>query len=305
MAQSLSCMRERLRSWGLPRLSRMGNPVVHALSYYPIKACGGVTVDRADVQPTGLEHDRTFTVIGDDGVCRTQREYRALAAVRVSVLDDGQRLAVEAPAAGQPERLELDVQFDGKRLPLTVFRHTGDGVDQGDDVAEWFSTLLGEPVRLVRVPPDHQRVATGETPGTTAFADGQSITMTSLSSLDDLNDRILERGGEPVPVSRFRPNIVVSGWPEPFTEDRVRELHIGGAQFGFAKRDIRCSVTLVDQNTGGRGGPEPIRTLSTYRRDPDDGGVSFAAKFNVTQSGTIAVGDQVDVRSCGPGLNQR
>lgn len=137
MAQSLSRMRERLPTWHLPRLCRMGSPVVHALSYYPIKACGGVTVDRAEVLPIGLEHDRTFTVIGDDGVCRTQREHRALAAVRVAVLDDGQRLAVEAPAAGQPDRLELEVQLDGKRLPLTVFRHTGDGVDQGDDVAEW------------------------------------------------------------------------------------------------------------------------------------------------------------------------
>jgi len=299
MVQSLRCIRNRLGRCIPHRLRRMGTPVVDSLHYYPIKACGGVTVDRTEVLPTGLEHDRTFTVIGDDGVCRTQREHRVLAAVRVAVLDGGERLELRAPSL---EPLELSVQFDGKRMPLTVFRHSGDGVDQGDDVAEWFSTLLGEPCRLARIPPDHQRVAGGETPGTTGFADGQAITVASLSSLDDLNDRILERGGEPVPVSRFRPNIVVAGWPEPYTEDRVRRMRIGGAQFGYAKRDIRCVVTLVDQDTGGRGGPEPIRTLATYRRDPDDGGVSFAMKANVVAGGSIAVRDAVGVQGWGPGL---
>lgn len=277
----------------------MGRPKVRSLHYYPIKACGGVAVDRADVGPAGLRHDRSFTVIGDDDRCLTQREHRVLAAVRVSVFDGGQRLGLQAPSVGP---LELPVQFEGKRLPLVVFRHTGDGVDQGEDAAEWFSTLLGVSCRLVRVPPDHRRVATGETPGTTGFADGQAVTVASQSSLDDLNDRILERGGEPVPVSRFRPNIVVDGWAEPFTEDRVRRMRVGGVELGYAKRDIRCVVTLVDQDTGGRGGPEPIRTLATYRRDPDDGGVSFAMKANVVTGGPIAVGDAVEVLAWGEGL---
>lgn len=277
----------------------MGNARVHSLHYYPIKACGGVTVERAEVGPAGLQHDRSFTVIGDDGVCLTQREHRVMAAIRVEVLDDGQRLRLRGPSAGE---FELPVQVEGKRLPLQVFKHTGDGVDQGDEAAEWFSTVLGVPSRLVRVPPDHQRVASGETPGSAGFADGQAITVVSLSSLDDLNDRILERGGEPVPATRFRPNILVSGWPEPFTEDRVRRMRIGGAEFGYAKRDIRCQVTMVDQETGGRGGPEPIRTLSTYRRDPDDGGVSFAMKANVIGGGPIAVGNAVEVLSWGQGL---
>lgn len=277
----------------------MRTPVVQSLHFYPIKACRGIDVPRAEVLPAGLAHDRTFTVIGDDGVCLTQRTHRVLATVDVAVLDGGRRLTLETPAVG---RLELPVQFDGKRLPLTVFRHTGDGVDQGDGPAEWFGALLGLSCRLVRVPPDHRRVASGELVGTAGFADGQAVTVASTASLDDLNGRIVERDGEPVPMSRFRPNIVVDGWPEPFTEDRVRRMAIGGARFGYAKRDTRCSATLVDQQSGVRAGPEPIRTLAGYRRDPEERRVSFAMKCNVIHGGGIAVGDEVDVSAWGPGL---
>ena len=86
--------------------------------------------------------------------------------------------------------------------------------------------------------------------------------MISLSSLDGLNERILERGGEPLPMDRFRPNVVVSGWPEPHTEDRVRRAVIGDVELAYAKDCVRCSVTMVDQETGLRAGPEPIRSLA-------------------------------------------
>ena len=208
-------------------------------------------------------------------------------------------LTLSTPELGQ---LDVEVQFDGKRLPLTVFRHTGDGVDQGDAAAGWFSSLLGLSARLARVPPDHRREASGETPGTAGFADGQAVTVASTASLDNLNDRIVARGGDPVPMSRFRPNIEVDGWSEPFTEDRVRRLVVGTADLAYAKRDTRCSVTLVDQETGARTGSEPIRTLATYRRDPLEGKVAFAMKCNVVRGGRVAVGDALDVQAWGPGL---
>jgi uncharacterized protein YcbX len=118
--------------------------------------------------------------------------------------------------------------------------------------------------------------------------------MVSLSSLDGLNSRILERGGTPVPMNRFRPNIVVSGWPEPHTEDRVRRAAIGDVELTYARDCVRCAVPMVDQETGLRDGPEPTRTLATYRRDPN-GGVTFGMKAAVVGTGTLAVGDKIDV----------
>jgi hypothetical protein len=123
------------------------------------------------------------------------------------------------------------------------------GVDQGDAVAGWLSAVLGTPSRLVRVPPGHQRVTDGETPGTSGYADSCPVLLTSLSALDLLTERIAEHGGEPVPMSRFRPNVVVSGWSAPHTEERARRIGIGGAELGYAKPAVRCVVTMVDQES--------------------------------------------------------
>lgn len=268
---------------------------MRSLCYYPIKACGGVTVDRAAVTEAGLAHDRTFTVVDADGVCLTQREHRAMAAIRVAVSED--KLAVSHPAAGS---LTFAVRQEGTRIPVTVFKHVGHGIDQGNEAAEWFATVLGEPCRLARVPRDHRRETSGLHQGTTGFADGHAITVASLASLDELTARILEHGGEPVPMDRFRVNVVLDGWTRPHAEDDVRSMSIGTARFGYAKRDIRCQVTTIDQDSGEKAGPEPLRTLATYRRDAD-GGVAFAMKAAVTRPGEIAVGDAVDVHEWATG----
>jgi uncharacterized protein YcbX len=51
---------------------------------------------------------------------------------------------------------------------------------------------------------------------------------------------------------------------------------------------------MVDQPTGRRAGPEPLRTLADYRRDPD-GGVTFGIKVSVDVPGVVSVGDSVVV----------
>jgi len=135
-------------------------------------------------------------------------------------------------------------------------------------------------------------VSGGEIEGLVGFADAHALLVTSLASLDGLNERILARGAEAVPMARFRPNIVISGWPEPHTEDQVRRMSIGDAEFGYAMVCVRCAVPMVDQDTGRKAGPEPIRSLAQYRRDPD-GGVTFGMKAVVLRPGTLSVGDDV------------
>lgn len=268
-------------------------PRVAALAYYPVKGCAAVDVPRADVGPTGLVHDRAFMVVDDDGVFRSQRRTPAMAAVRVSVGADGARLALAAP--GAPD-VELDVVADGPLREVSLFgKWFGPGVDQGEAAARWFSAVLGAPSRLVRVPPGHDRDSGGAHPGKVGFADGHPVLVASESSVDGLNERIRLRGADPVPMNRFRPNIVVAGWPEPHTEDRVLRMSIGGVEFGYARRAIRCAVPTVAQETGLRAGPEPIRTLAGYRREPE-GGVSFGMKAAVLRPGALAVGDPVVVR---------
>ncbi|MCW2934336.1 MAG: molybdenum cofactor sulfurase [Actinomycetia bacterium] len=110
--------------------------------------------------------------------------------------------------------------------------------------------------------------------------------------------QLAERGAAPLPVNRFRPNIVAAGWEDPHVEDRARRITAGDAELGYAKLAIRCSVTLVDQEAGTRAGPEPLRTLAGYRRAAA-GGVAIGSKLAVLRPGKLSVGDEVNVSAWG------
>jgi uncharacterized protein YcbX len=270
---------------------------VHTLTCYPVKGCAGVPLARAEVTTTGLVHDRTFMVVDAmEGSFRSQRTLPGMAVVRAEVTDDGKHLALSAPGAGE---LAVEVAYEGPLREVGMFdRPLGPAVDQGEQAAQWFSEVLGASSRLVRVRPGFDRDGWGEHPGKVNFADAHALSVASLASLDGLNRRIRERGAAPVPMDRFRPNIVVDGWDEPHTEDRVRLMTVGTIRLGYSVRAMRCSVPLVDQATGRTAGPEPVRTLAAYRREPEYGNkVSFAMKAAVLRPGTIAVGDRVEVQS--------
>ncbi|HEY0471336.1 MAG TPA: MOSC N-terminal beta barrel domain-containing protein [Kribbella sp.] len=263
---------------------------VAALTYYPVKGLAGVSVDRAEVTPTGLRHDRSYLLVEPDGTFLSQRTVPAMAPLRVAVLGDTLRLSADGA-----EDLEVPIRYDGKRRDVSLFdQWFGAGVSQHPAADAWFSERLGRSVGLVRVTPEHERPGWGVHKGLTGFGDAHALMITSLSSLDGLNARILESGGSPIPMNRFRPNIVVSGWDEPHTEDHVLRATAGSVEIGYAARGIRCAVPTVDQATGEKSGPEPTRTLATYRRQPDyGGGVSFGTKASVLAPGIISVGDEI------------
>ena len=265
---------------------------VVALHTYPIKGCAGTASSGADLTPAGLAHDRSFMVVDEHDTFRTQRRTPRLATIRPEVTGDCRELVLNVPGA---EELRLPVDLDAPRRAVDLFGRPMRGIDQGDAAAEWLTHGLGVASRLVRVPPEHDRVTDGETPGTSGYADSSALLVTSRASWAELNRRIADRGGAPVPMDRFRPNVVLDGWAEPHVEDGARDVEIGDAGLGFAKLAVRCAVTLVDQQTGVRAGPEPLRTLADYRR-VTDAGVAFGAKFAVVRPGRLVVGDEFRVR---------
>lgn len=271
---------------------------VRELTYYPVKGCAGTTVDSVEVIGTGLAHDRTFMVVdAADGAFRSQRTHPAMATVKVTVLRSGAALALSAEGVGP---LRLDVDRDGPRRDVSMFDNPlGAAADQGDVVAEWFSDALGAASRLVRVAPGFDRDGWGDTAGKVNFADAHAVLVASTASLDDLNARIAARGdAEAVPMDRFRANIVLTGDDEPHFEDRARRMTMGSVELAHSVRATRCNVPLIDQTTGRRMGPEPIRTLAAYRREPEyENRVSFGVKNAVVREGVVRVGDSVVIES--------
>ncbi|GLY90095.1 MOSC domain-containing protein [Actinoallomurus iriomotensis] len=256
--------------------------VIGELISYPVKGCAGVSLGTTTLTAAGLAHDRTFMVVDDRGTFRSQRRDPRLALIRPGV--DGERLTLRAPGARD---LDIAVDRDSPRRQVELFGTAYEGIDQGEAAAAWLSSVLGAASRLVRVPPEHDRITGGRTPGTSGYADSSAVHAISRATLDELNRRL---PGRPVPMSRFRPNIVIDGWDEPHLEDRAHRVVAGDAELGYAKLAIRCAVTLVDQRRGVRSGPEPLRTLATYRRAAA-GGVAFGAKFSVLRPGRLTAGD--------------
>lgn len=259
---------------------------VSALYYYPIKSCGAVQVDTAEIDACGLRNDRRLLVIEPDGTFITQREHPRLALVNPALQGDDLRLSA-------PDMAPLAVTLSHSGTPYTVriFRDTCEAVDQGEAVAGWFRTYLKTPCRVVTMAPHFARQVNpnfAQRPeDQVAFADAFPFLLISEASLDDLNARM----DTPLPMNRFRPNIVITGC-EPYAEDTWPSLRIGSVDFAAAKACVRCTVTTTDQATTERGA-EPLKTLATYRKT--ETGVIFGQNLIHLNRGTIRVGDTVTI----------
>ena len=258
---------------------------VRQLNVYPLKSAGGIRLKSGEVTPGGFRYDREFMLIRPDGAHLSQRELPRMALLRPSY--DGRTLLVDAIDAVTP--LVHQVRTDEAVRDVTLFGRPYQGVDQGDEAADWFSALLDADCRLVRFAGRRDTKRGG---GTVAYADGYPLLVISAESLEDLNSRL----EYPVPMTRFRPGIVIEGLG-PYGEDSVDLLRIGDAEIEFVQPCGRCVITTTDQNSGVRG-HEPLRTLATYRtRRMDDGSqaVTFGQYGIPRTVGTIRAGDTVCV----------
>ena len=257
-----------------------------AIWQYPVKGIRGVLVDQALVEPAGLRFDRRWIIVDGQGKFVSQRSLPRLALISGDF--DGSRLLLAAP--GQTP-LRLEVPAGDLRTEVSVWRDRIAGAAADPSADRWLSEFLDHPSRLVYMDERCRRPISspgGRSGESVSFADGYPLLMISAASLEDLNGRL----EQPLPMDRFRPNLVVSGC-EPFAEDRWERLRIGQAVFRFAGLCPRCSVTTVDQATGARNSEEPLRTLVGYRQTEQ--GVVFGVNLIPEVTGTIATGDQVTI----------
>jgi uncharacterized protein len=269
-------------------------PSVAELRIHPVKGLRGGVHTAADVAPWGLAGDRRWMVVDAAGRFLSQRELNHMALIEARNTATGITLTA-------PGMEGASIPFpgpDAETLDVVVWRDTVGAVAAGAAADAWISAALGLPCRLVYLADTTSRKidpAFATAGQTVNFADGFPILLASLASLADLNTRL----AVPIPIGRFRPNIVVSG-AAPWAEDCWRRIRIGGVLFSVVKPCSRCIITTIDPETGQRPDmAEPLRTLGKFRRDRR-GGVMFAQNLIPGNAGRIAAGDRVEVLEVGP-----
>lgn len=255
---------------------------VSQINIYPIKSLGGISLKSATVMPKGLRHDRRWMLIDEENIFLTQRVHNNMALFRMGISDSGFRVSFEG------RQLDITSSIEGEPIRAKIWDDEVTVQEVSAAHSEWFSRNLGIRCKLVAFPEENERpVDEKYRVGNdhVSLADAYPLLIIGQSSLDDLNERL----EVPVPMNRFRPNVVFTGG-DAFAEDSWSRFRLGNVTFAGVKPCARCVLTTVDQETGIKG-KEPLATLSTYRRKESK--VLFGQNIIPITTGEIYLGDEI------------
>jgi uncharacterized protein len=261
---------------------------VSQLFIYPVKSLGGITKQWVDITPTGFKHDRRWMLVDDQALFLSQRTHPQMALLQTSETENGIRVS----HAQNPAQF-IDIPFNSpysNQIKVTVWEDNCDALLAGPQVNEWFSQMLQINCRLVYMPDDSKRWVDeryASRKEITSFSDGYPIMMIGQSSLDVLNEKLMQA----LPMDRFRPNIVFTGGPAHL-EDEMAGFSINDIHFLGVKPSARCVITSINQQTAQKG-KEPLQTLATYRMKNNK--IYFGQNILHQQNGRIATGDEITI----------
>jgi len=263
---------------------------ISGLYIYPIKSFPGISLPQAKVTERGLAHDRRWMLVDENNLFISQREAPQMTQLPLSLKKDG--LKVTNKITGDSIIIPYEPPAGGRQADVVIWDDTCVAEYVGDSFDQWFSKNLGVKCRLVFMPGYSRRIVDQRyAPGDsiTSFSDAYPFLIIGQSSLDELNSRLLE----PLPMNRFRPNIVFTGGL-PFEEDLMKDFTIAGIKFSGVKLCARCVMTTINQDSAARG-KEPLKTLAKYRQK--DNKILFGQNLVHQGDGVISIGDTIETQS--------
>ncbi|KAL6714761.1 hypothetical protein ACLMJK_008186 [Lecanora helva] len=248
---------------------------------------------------------------------------------------------------GDSKSLELPLEpeiADLESIGVNLHRSPSKAYKMSDEVNAWFSSCFGYDVILAYLGSNKRPVLGNLSPNTMlnkatgspgwlssitasipnilssktkaeeglTFADCAAYLVVTEESLQDVSSRL--PNGTDMDITKFRPNIVVSGATKPYEEDYWGAIKVSdiNSQYENKKRDIeiiltancgRCVSVNVDYSTGKAAKGEEGTVLKKLMKDrrvdtgnkhsPIFGRYGFLSPGNVGQ--IIAVGDEVAV----------
>ena len=263
----------------------MSNLTISQLAIYPVKSMRQILLNEAEIDMGGLKNDRRWMVVDTQGRMITQRQQSRLCLIQPELFEG--ELCLHANGMSD---LKISIPDNSNVLSVSIWSDTCDAYYAGVEAQQWLTKFLGVECCLVYFPGDEVRIVDqsyAQADDQTAFSDGFPVLLLSQSSLDDLNRRM----ESPVPMARFRPNIVISGCA-PYAEDGWQLLKVGDFTLRIVKPCSRCVIPSIDIANAERTG-EPTKTLSSYRRH--DNKILFGQNAVLDGQGVIATGVHVEI----------
>lgn len=260
----------------------MNKRIVSDIWIYPIKSLGSVRLASAKVLPKGLAYDRRWMLIDDENKFMTQRVYPQMALFKLS-FESGNFIIRHSS-----QLIDLPFRMEDKPISANIWNDNVEVYEVSQRHSDWFSKILEMNCRLVSFPESNPRPVDPDfsiNDDQVGLADAYPLLIIGQASLDDLNRRLKE----PLPMNRFRPNIVFTGG-EPYEEDNWNHFRIGQNRFAAVKPCSRCVITTVNQDTGEKG-TEPLAALAVYRKR--DNKVYFGQNLIPLDHTEIADGDKI------------
>ncbi len=243
----------------------------------------GTEVQSALTLERGFENDRRYMLIDKTNNFISQRSHPLLALIHPEIKNGHITISYHEASFSFPLSQFTDVVIDA-----TLFENVVSGTHVSTEVDRYFSKLLDDEVRLIKMNGNNirnKKLVKGPESTQVSFADGYPYLITGTASLDQLNERL----DQPVLMDRFRPNIVVKT-EVPHEEDSWESINIGTAEMLVIKPCARCPVVTINQQTAEKS-KDTLKALANYRKK--DNKVFFGVNAVSLGGSRISVGDEV------------
>lgn len=265
---------------------------ISEINVYPVKSLNGISLNEASVEKRGFRFDRRWMLVDEKNKFITQREFPLMATVKVRIEKD----ALIVSHRENKTKIAFETEIENLETVKIWSSRCRAKVYEGE-INEWFSSVLQTNCRLVFMPEESVRKVNYfyavHKDDAVSFADGYPFLLIGENSLKDLNRRL----EKPVPMNRFRPNLVVSG-SEAFAEDAWKKIRVGKTVFHIVKPCGRCVMTTIEQSSGEKQGVEPLKTLAQFRTPKRSvkKKILFGQNLIAENTGeTVKIGDEVEV----------
>jgi len=272
----------------------MQEVTVRELYRYPVKGFAGGPVEELVISEQGIEGDRDFALVGEDGGLMDQKLTPKMASINAELLVGGVGLILRHAESGIYTHRARE---EGDAVPATWVIDEFEGIDQGDEVADWISGIIGQQARLVKIgmpwtinfPVPDMELLHGKQKS--KFTAASELSLTNLASLEQLNKDL----DEAIPMDRFRSNIVVDGIGA-YEEDNMTLLGNDEVVIQQVTAAERCPIICTDQKTGERPRNNIFAVLGETRKKTVNvfgSGLLFGNYMTVYKAGSLYVGDRL------------